>query len=63
MGAERTIMSVAFSPDDDLVMAASNDNATRIWSLELGRVRHSLLGHMGKVYTAEFTYDGQQVSI
>jgi len=60
-GPEKTVMCLQFSPNDELLMAGSNENAVRIWSVSLGRVKHSLLGHVGKVYAAEFSYDTQKV--
>jgi autophagy-related protein 16 len=63
LGPERTVMQVAFnnSTTDEHVLAASHDNATRVWSLALGRVQHCLLGHLSKVYTAQFTYENDKI--
>uniref|UniRef100_A0A6B2L1P0 Uncharacterized protein n=1 Tax=Arcella intermedia TaxID=1963864 RepID=A0A6B2L1P0_9EUKA len=59
-GAERTIMHVTFSPNDECVMASSNDNSVRVFSVQLGRVKHCLLGHLGKVSAAQFTIDNDK---
>jgi autophagy-related protein 16 len=75
-------MYVAFSANEELVLGAGSDNATRVWSIEQCRLRvcflsilarrdhrsyvlsllqHSLTGHTGKIYAAEFTSDSQRV--
>jgi len=43
------------------VLGASNDNATRLWNLQTGRLRHTLTGHVGKVYAARFNGDSTKV--
>lgn len=48
-GATQSVMSVEFSPSDEFVVGASNDNACRVWSVDSCRLRHTLTGHVGKV--------------
>ncbi|RUP51745.1 WD40-repeat-containing domain protein [Jimgerdemannia flammicorona] len=60
-GSLLSIMCVAFNAKDDMVLGASNDNATRLWDLATGRLRHTLTGHIGKVYTARFNGDSTKV--
>jgi WD40 repeat protein len=48
-GAAASVLCVAFSPNDEFVLGASSDNATRIWSIQQQRVRHALTGHIQKV--------------
>ena len=38
-GATLGIMCVQFSKNDELVMAGANDNATRIWTVDTGRLK------------------------
>ncbi|RUS17762.1 autophagy protein 16 [Endogone sp. FLAS-F59071] len=40
-GALQSVMCVAFNSKDDLILGASNDNATRLWNLQTGRIRIS----------------------
>eukprot|EP01121_Diplochlamys_sp_Union-15-3_P016425 TRINITY_DN5575_c0_g1_i2.p1 TRINITY_DN5575_c0_g1~~TRINITY_DN5575_c0_g1_i2.p1 ORF type:complete len:241 (+),score=45.70 TRINITY_DN5575_c0_g1_i2:373-1095(+) len=54
-------MCIDFSANDDLVLAASNDNATRIWTVQRSNLTHTLTGHTNKVFAALFTTDGNRV--
>lgn len=56
-------MSVSFSPSGEFVLAASNDNAVRVWDFAFARAHSNLMGHSGKVYTAKFTGDSLKVWI
>jgi autophagy-related protein 16 len=56
------LLATAFSSKDDLVLAASNDNATRIYDTRTQRLKHSLTGHIAKVCTAQFASEGQKVA-
>ena len=38
-GANLGIMCVQFSKNDELIMAGANDNATRIWAVDTGRLK------------------------
>jgi autophagy-related protein 16 len=62
LGPERTVMQVSFSgiTPEEYVLAASHDNSIRIWSAATGRVLSCLVGHLSKVYTAQFTYDNER---
>ena len=48
-GPTQSVMSVQFSPSDEALLGASNDNACRIWGVDNCRLRHTLTGHVGKV--------------
>jgi WD40 repeat protein len=39
MGSTQSVMTVAFSPNDEFVLGASNDATVRLWSVQQGRVR------------------------
>ena len=60
-GALQTITSVSFNTTDDMVLGSCTDNATRIWSMSTHRLKHTLTGHIGKVYSAKFTADSNRV--
>ncbi|KAH3765079.1 autophagy protein 16 [Pelomyxa schiedti] len=52
-GAVRGVMSVAFSPDDLLVLGCSNDRCARIWSVS-GDLKETFSGHLDQVVTGGF---------
>eukprot|EP01117_Protostelium_nocturnum_P007903 TRINITY_DN2822_c0_g1_i2.p1 TRINITY_DN2822_c0_g1~~TRINITY_DN2822_c0_g1_i2.p1 ORF type:complete len:414 (-),score=122.93 TRINITY_DN2822_c0_g1_i2:38-1102(-) len=60
-GATQSIMSVDFSYNDEMVLAASNDNTVRIWTIQTGRTKYTLTGHEGKVMSASFTPDSNKI--
>ena len=53
-GSSLSITSASFDASEKLILAASNDEACRIWSLTEQRLRHTLTGHTGKVLSAKF---------
>lgn len=53
-GSSLSITSASFDMSEKLILAASNDEACRIWSLTEQRLRHTLTGHTGKVLSAKF---------
>jgi WD40 repeat protein len=59
-GMWRSVSSVAFSPDGQRVVTASNDKMARVWSAE-GELLATLQGHSGEVQMAAFSPDGQRV--
>eukprot|EP01119_Soliformovum_irregulare_P006508 TRINITY_DN1859_c1_g3_i4.p1 TRINITY_DN1859_c1_g3~~TRINITY_DN1859_c1_g3_i4.p1 ORF type:complete len:517 (-),score=137.73 TRINITY_DN1859_c1_g3_i4:185-1735(-) len=61
MGSVQSVMNVAFSNNDEMVLGASNDNGVRVWSIQQGRVKHTLTGHTNKVLSAKFAPDSQRV--
>eukprot|EP00731_Ephydatia_muelleri_P024685 Em0016g956a len=56
-GSKASIMSVQFDPQCKVILAASNDNTARLWSISEGRSKHILEGHSGKVLCAKFIAD------
>ncbi|KAL8559220.1 hypothetical protein ACOMHN_040344 [Nucella lapillus] len=61
LGSNAGIMSLEFDDEEILVLAASNDFASRVWSLGDQRLRHTLTGHSGKVLAAKFLSDTSKV--
>ena len=55
-------MSVSFNYTGDLLLGSSNDNSTKIWSIDTGRLKHTLTGHIGKVYSARFADNDTVIS-
>lgn len=53
-GSGMSITSASFDVSEKLILAASNDQACRIWGLTEQRLRHTLTGHTGKVLSAKF---------
>lgn len=53
-GSNQAIMSVEFDSEENVILAASNDYACRVWALSSNRLSHTLTGHNGKVLAAKF---------
>jgi WD40 repeat protein/DNA-binding SARP family transcriptional activator/class 3 adenylate cyclase len=51
---------VSWSPDGRLVAASSEDTA-RVWDVETGTVRHTLLGHTGSVFSVGWSPDSSRL--
>ncbi|KAL5005455.1 hypothetical protein ScPMuIL_018911 [Solemya velum] len=62
LGSNAGIMAVDFDFEETLLLGASNDFASRVWSLSDLRLRHTLTGHSGKVLAAKFMADAKVVS-
>lgn len=53
-GSNASVMSLDFDPTGAFIVGASNDFASRVWSVSDQRIRHTLTGHGGKVMAAKF---------
>ncbi|KAI8514282.1 hypothetical protein Bbelb_086060 [Branchiostoma belcheri] len=60
-GSNAGIMSVEFDPQENYILGASNDFASRVWSVADYRLRHTLTGHSGRVLAAKFLGDSSRV--
>lgn len=60
-GSNAAVMSVDFDATGTMVLGASNDFATRVWTVDDSRLRHTLTGHSGKVMSAKFFGDASRV--
>uniref|UniRef100_A0A3Q2XJN9 ATG16 autophagy related 16-like 1 (S. cerevisiae) n=1 Tax=Hippocampus comes TaxID=109280 RepID=A0A3Q2XJN9_HIPCM len=60
-GSNAGITSIEFDSAGSYLLAASNDFASRIWTLEDYRLRHTLTGHSGKVLSARFLLDNARI--
>ncbi|XP_006819147.1 autophagy-related protein 16-1-like [Saccoglossus kowalevskii] len=61
MGSNAGVMCVDFDSQEHHVLGASNDFASRVWSIADHRLRHTLTGHSGKVLAAKFFGDASKV--
>jgi len=61
VGSNAAVMSVHFDTNCSMVLGASNDFASRIWTIDDCRLRHTLTGHSGKVMSAKFFSDTTRV--
>ncbi|XP_069473994.1 autophagy-related protein 16-like isoform X2 [Ambystoma mexicanum] len=60
-GSNAGITSIEFDSSGHHLLAASNDFASRIWTVEDLRLRHTLTGHSGKVMSAKFLLDNTHI--
>ena len=61
-GHQRKINAVAFSPDSQLVVTASDDETARLWYADTGQELYTLTGHRMAVTLATFSPDGKRVA-
>lgn len=60
-GSNQGVMALDFGIEENYILGASNDFASRVWSLTDQRIRGTLTGHSGKVFAAKFLRDCSQV--
>uniref|UniRef100_A0A8C5BF12 ATG16 autophagy related 16-like 1 (S. cerevisiae) n=1 Tax=Gadus morhua TaxID=8049 RepID=A0A8C5BF12_GADMO len=60
-GSNAGITSIEFDSAGSYLLAASNDFASRIWTVDDFRLRHTLTGHSGKVLAARFLLDNTRI--
>ncbi|XP_066565817.1 autophagy-related protein 16-1 isoform X2 [Amia ocellicauda] len=60
-GSNAGITSIEFDTSGSYLLAASNDFASRIWTVDDNRLRHTLTGHSGKVLSARFLLDNARI--
>ncbi len=61
-GHEDEVLSVAFSPDGQLLASGSRDGTIRIWNVSDGNFVHILRGHTRDVLSVAFSPDGQYLA-
>jgi DNA-binding beta-propeller fold protein YncE len=54
--------SLAFSPDEKVIVSASKDDKVKIWNLKTGQAIHTLTGHSGSVTSIAISRDGQTIA-
>ncbi len=55
------VNSVAYSPDGQMVLTASDDGTVKLWSTEDWRLLNTLRGHEDGILHAVFSHDGSRV--
>ena len=60
-GSNGAIMALDHDASGSLILGASSDFASRVWSIDDQRLRHTLTGHSNKVLAAKFFGDANKV--
>ncbi|CAL4121165.1 unnamed protein product, partial [Meganyctiphanes norvegica] len=60
-GSNAGVTAIDFDGEESLILGASNDFASRVWSVVDYRLRHTLTGHSGKVMAARFLAECSKV--
>lgn len=55
------VRSVAFSPDNKLLVTGSEDKMIRVWDLASRRILRTLTGHRSEIYSLVFSLDGKEI--
>ncbi|KAL0133229.1 hypothetical protein PUN28_000771 [Cardiocondyla obscurior] len=61
VGSNAGVMSVDFDSTGTLILGASNDYASRVWTVSDLRLKHTLTGHCAKVMAAKFLGEPSKV--
>ncbi|KAJ0153276.1 Delta(24(24(1)))-sterol reductase [Fusarium oxysporum f. sp. albedinis] len=56
------VMSVALSPDNQLIASGGRDRTVKIWDITTGVCRHTLEGHDDEIHSITFLPDGQSLA-
>lgn len=61
VGSNAAVVGVDFDQNSTMVLGSCNDFATRVWTIDDCRLRHTLTGHSGKVMSAKFFSDATRI--
>lgn len=53
------VRSVCFSPDGQYLVAGAEDRTVKIWDIQTGNLKHSLVGHELDIYSLDFSSDNK----
>lgn len=53
------VLTVAFSPDGQILATGSDDNTIKLWEVNTGQLISTLVGHSWSVVAVAFTADGE----
>ncbi|HEY9850958.1 MAG TPA: NB-ARC domain-containing protein [Leptolyngbyaceae cyanobacterium] len=59
IGHEQRVVTVAWSPDNQLVASGGVDQAIRVWNVTTGNCLITLPGHNGQIHSVAFSPDGR----
>jgi len=60
-GHNSTVISVAFSPNAELIASVSEDRTAKLWSRD-GKLLHTLKGHDSGIWSVAFSPDSQTIA-
>ncbi|XP_071538855.1 autophagy-related protein 16 isoform X2 [Panulirus ornatus] len=60
-GSNAGVTAIDFDAEESLILGASSDFASRVWTVVDHRLRHTLTGHSGKVMAARFLSESAKV--
>ena len=61
-GHNRSVNSVAFSPDGQTLASGSRDETIRLWNVNTGELMDTFAEHASRVYSIAFSPDGQRLA-
>ncbi|MEQ1906438.1 MAG: protein kinase, partial [Pirellulaceae bacterium] len=60
-GHQKSVMSIAFSPDGARIVSGSSDNTLKLWDAATGQELRTLQGHTEDVLSVAFSPDGARI--
>jgi WD40 repeat protein len=58
---DESVISVAFSPDDDMLVCGFEDGTVRVWDVQTSGIVHSFEGHVEEVFSTVFSPCGSMI--
>ncbi|MCC3473795.1 MAG: hypothetical protein EAZ19_00750 [Oscillatoriales cyanobacterium] len=60
-GHQKSVESVAFSPDGEMIVTGSEDRTVRLWNLNGKPIGKPFQGHENSIYSVAFSPDGSKI--